>query len=325
MTSIPRPAAVCPHESLKKNQKVKCIRGFFLQSFPPSQSGVERDYSKTYLQTPRVGQNSNTGLDVTTDLCHCCCETSGLDHQKQRQEGSHFASYAVRMPTCCLIHVGCHGHMVNNADSAETIAQRREKAAEGDHPADVHRPKNGQNSHDVSTRDPSYLLGCTGQEKNSTHRPFFGSDGTRISPGIHGTTTFLLISVLLLLLLLLPTCTATSRAVLEVVYPYRKTLAFAPAWFGTMVLPPGRAMLEVQYAGDACESLLGRIPVRDKVMLVDRGKCSFLQKVCVLLHCSHCHVWCAKVFACVCVHVTMSVQRCLCCFMARLFVCDTCL
>jgi hypothetical protein len=41
----------------------------------------------------------------------------------------------------------------------------------------------------------------------------------------------------------------------------------------------GRISAEVVYVGDACESFVGRISVRDKIALVDRGKCSFLQKV----------------------------------------------
>ena len=66
---------------------------------------------------------------------------------------------------------------------------------------------------------------------------------------------------------------------LEVLEPLRYHLSYAPAWFGSIVLPPERVIAEVQYAGDACDCLLGRVAVRGKIALVDRGKCSFLQKV----------------------------------------------
>lgn len=66
---------------------------------------------------------------------------------------------------------------------------------------------------------------------------------------------------------------------LEVLHPSRYQLAYAPAWFGAIVLPAGKIAAEVQPVGDACECLLGRIAVRGKVALADRGKCSFLQKV----------------------------------------------
>lgn len=69
------------------------------------------------------------------------------------------------------------------------------------------------------------------------------------------------------------------RAQLEVVYPFRYALRYAPAWFGNIVLPPGRVQAKVTYVGDACESLVGRTPVRNTLALVDRGRCSFIQKV----------------------------------------------
>ncbi|EKX41472.1 hypothetical protein GUITHDRAFT_112443 [Guillardia theta CCMP2712] len=65
---------------------------------------------------------------------------------------------------------------------------------------------------------------------------------------------------------------------LQVSSPFRKALHFAPAWFGAVVLPTGRTTAEVQYAGDACQCLVGRVSVRNKIALVDRGQCSFLQK-----------------------------------------------
>ena len=52
---------------------------------------------------------------------------------------------------------------------------------------------------------------------------------------------------------------------------------------GTIVLPPGRVTADLQFAGDACEALLGTYSVRGKVALVDRGRCSFVQKVCAAL------------------------------------------
>ena len=73
-------------------------------------------------------------------------------------------------------------------------------------------------------------------------------------------------------------CVTPSAAHLEIVEPFRLHLHYAPAWFGTIVLPPGRVTAELQYAGDACETLLGRFAVRGKVVLVDRGRCSFVQK-----------------------------------------------
>ena len=74
-------------------------------------------------------------------------------------------------------------------------------------------------------------------------------------------------------------CVTPTIAHLEIVFPYRFQLHYAPAWFGAIVLPPGRLTAEVQYAGDACETLLGSYAVRQKIALVDRGKCSFVQKV----------------------------------------------
>ena len=66
---------------------------------------------------------------------------------------------------------------------------------------------------------------------------------------------------------------------LQVSWPFRKSMRFAPAWFGAMVLPAGRAKAPVVYVGDACESFVGRISVRDKIVLADRGNCSFVEKV----------------------------------------------
>ena len=71
----------------------------------------------------------------------------------------------------------------------------------------------------------------------------------------------------------------TTTSPLEVVYPFRYSLPYAPAWFGRIVLPPDRVQAKVTYGGDACESLLGRTPVRNTLVLVDRGRCSFIQKV----------------------------------------------
>eukprot|EP00287_Rhodomonas_sp_CCMP768_P004171 CAMPEP_0196730580 /NCGR_PEP_ID=MMETSP1091-20130531/10604_1 /TAXON_ID=302021 /ORGANISM="Rhodomonas sp., Strain CCMP768" /LENGTH=170 /DNA_ID=CAMNT_0042073611 /DNA_START=143 /DNA_END=655 /DNA_ORIENTATION=+ len=69
-----------------------------------------------------------------------------------------------------------------------------------------------------------------------------------------------------------------STVQLEVVFPFRYPLRFAPAWFGNIVLPPDRVQAKVAYGGDACESLVGRVSVRNMLVLVDRGKCSFIQK-----------------------------------------------
>jgi hypothetical protein len=74
-------------------------------------------------------------------------------------------------------------------------------------------------------------------------------------------------------------CVTPNIGHLEVVAPFRFQLMYSPAWFGTIVLPPGRVTADLQYAGDACETLLGTYAVRGKVALVDRGKCSFVQKV----------------------------------------------
>ncbi len=85
---------------------------------------------------------------------------------------------------------------------------------------------------------------------------------------------------LFMLLMMGSVCTSKyPDAPLEVVSPARYPITYAPAWFGAIVLPPGRYTADVQYAGDACDSLLGRIAVRGKIALVDRGKCSFLHKV----------------------------------------------
>jgi len=74
-------------------------------------------------------------------------------------------------------------------------------------------------------------------------------------------------------------CVTPNIGHLEIVAPFRFQLMYSPAWFGTIVLPPGRVTADLQYAGDACETLLGSYAVRGKVALVDRGKCSFVQKV----------------------------------------------
>jgi len=74
-------------------------------------------------------------------------------------------------------------------------------------------------------------------------------------------------------------CVTPNIGHLEVVAPFRFQLMYSPAWFGTIVLPPGRVTADLQYAGDACETLLGTYAVRGKVVMVDRGKCSFVQKV----------------------------------------------
>jgi len=99
--------------------------------------------------------------------------------------------------------------------------------------------------------------------------------------GAHARKGMRLHACLLLLALSVWAVACVTPAVhhLEVVWPFRFQLQYAPAWFGTIVLPPGRVTAELQYAGDACDTLLGRYPVRGKVALIDRGKCSFVQKV----------------------------------------------
>jgi hypothetical protein len=86
--------------------------------------------------------------------------------------------------------------------------------------------------------------------------------------------------VVAIMLLLLRSCSCKyPEAALEVLHPSRYQLPYAPAWFGAIVLPASKIVADMQYVGDACECLLGRIAVRGRVALVDRGKCSFLQKV----------------------------------------------
>ena len=85
--------------------------------------------------------------------------------------------------------------------------------------------------------------------------------------------------VLVVLCFCMGMCVTPNIGHLEVVAPCRFQLMYSPAWFGTIVLPPGRVTADLQYAGDACETLLGTYAVRGKVALVDRGKCSFVQKV----------------------------------------------
>jgi hypothetical protein len=85
--------------------------------------------------------------------------------------------------------------------------------------------------------------------------------------------------VMLALCVCLVSSVTSSTANLEVVTPFRMHLQYAPALFGAIVLPPGRVVADLQYAGDACQTLLGSYAVRGKVALVDRGKCSFVQKV----------------------------------------------
>ncbi|KAJ1493905.1 hypothetical protein T484DRAFT_1878530 [Baffinella frigidus] len=54
---------------------------------------------------------------------------------------------------------------------------------------------------------------------------------------------------------------AAGPPLLEIVSPFRYTLQY-----------------DVRYVGDACESFVGKISARDTAALVDRGKCSFVQK-----------------------------------------------
>jgi hypothetical protein len=165
----------------------------------------------------------------------------------------------------------------------------------------AHLASKSQRDQKASKRDPANLLLSPSMEnlpKNKLSLKLFLVKWTdessqadkdfrkAYSRGMRARSILALGMLLILILSLLGTTLAVARPVLQVVYPYRRILPFAPAWFGTMVLPAGKATLEVQYAGDACESLLGRIAVRDKVVLVDRGKCSFLQKVGVARPCS---------------------------------------
>ena len=118
----------------------------------------------------------------------------------------------------------------------------------------------------------------------------------RIVYGLWSRRAFLLHVLLLTLSAWMGACVTPSIALLEIVSPFRFQLQYAPAWFGTIVLPPGRVTAELQYAGDACETLLGSYPVRGKVALVDRGKCSFVQKVIIYVM-QLVHTMCALKYA----------------------------
>ena len=65
-------------------------------------------------------------------------------------------------------------------------------------------------------------------------------------------------------------CVTPGAPVLEIVSPFRMALPFGPSLFGQIVLPPERRTAEVRYAGDACESFVGRIAARGTAVLVDR-------------------------------------------------------
>jgi len=78
---------------------------------------------------------------------------------------------------------------------------------------------------------------------------------------------------------------ARNRRVHHAAYSYSVPIILWTSLYnlGTIVLPPGRVTADLQFAGDACEALLGTYSVRGKVALVDRGRCSFVQKVCKAL------------------------------------------
>merc|ERR1711871_1734486 len=65
---------------------------------------------------------------------------------------------------------------------------------------------------------------------------------------------------------------------LRIVSPYHHILDYSPAHFGTILLSPGYQEYDLKYVGRACESFVGTVSVRGKAVLVDRGKCTFVQK-----------------------------------------------
>ena len=68
---------------------------------------------------------------------------------------------------------------------------------------------------------------------------------------------------------------AAGPPLLEIVSPFRYALPYGPSLFGKILLPPDRRIAHVRYVGDACESFLGKISVRDTAVLVDRCVLSF--------------------------------------------------